>query len=134
MNGLSSKNSTALTSSSIRAVISAMSALSAKCMRGGILTASPTRPRGRMAPGRVAMVRFVLIAAGALLALPFAAQAQVTYRCTSPEGKKYYGSTIPMQCMGRPVEQLNAQGLVVRRIDPEGERKEREEKEAASAK
>jgi hypothetical protein len=39
-----------------------------------------------------------------------------------------------MQCVGRPVEQLNAQGLVVRRIDPEADEKEREEKEAAAAK
>ncbi len=80
------------------------------------------------------MVRIVLVAAAALVAVPLAAQAQVTYRCTSKEGKKYYGSTIPMQCMGVPVEQLNAQGLVVRRIDPEGEAKAREEKEAAAAK
>ncbi|HET7363656.1 MAG TPA: DUF4124 domain-containing protein, partial [Burkholderiales bacterium] len=70
----------------------------------------------------------------ALLIAPLAAQAQITYRCTGKDGKKYYGSTIPMQCMGHPVEQLNAQGLVVRRIDPEGEQKEREAKEAAAAK
>ena len=80
------------------------------------------------------MVRIVLVAAAALFAVPLAAQAQVTYRCTSKEGKKYYGSTIPMQCMGVPVEQLNAQGLVVRRIDPEWEAKAREEKEANAAK
>ena len=80
------------------------------------------------------MHRFSMIAAAALLAAPLAAQAQVTYRCTSKEGKKYYGSTIPMQCMGVPVEQLNSQGLVMRRIDPEGEAKAREEKEAAAAK
>ncbi|HZD19541.1 MAG TPA: hypothetical protein VE325_02620, partial [Burkholderiales bacterium] len=41
---------------------------------------------------------------------------------------------IPMQCVGRVVEQLNAQGLVVRRIDPDGEEKEREAKAAAAAK
>jgi|SRR5690349_13761044 len=70
----------------------------------------------------------------ALLMAPLAAQAQVTYRCTGKDGKKYYGNTVPMQCMGHPVEQLNAQGLVVRRIDPEGEQKEREAKAAAAAK
>ena len=73
-----------------------------------------------------------------LIAAPLAAHAQaekqLTYRCTGGDGKKYYGSTIPMQCMGRLVEQLNAQGMVVRRIDPEGEAKERAEKEAAQAK
>ena len=70
----------------------------------------------------------------ALMIAPLAAQAQVTYRCTGKDGKRYYGSTIPMQCVGRVVEQLNAQGLVVRRIDPEGEEKEREAKAAAAAK
>jgi hypothetical protein len=69
----------------------------------------------------------------ALLVAPVLALAQVTYRCTSKEGKKYYGSTIPPQCYGRPVEQINKQGLVVRRIDPEGEAKERAEKEAELA-
>ena len=39
-----------------------------------------------------------------------------------------------MQCVGRPVEQLNSQGLVVRRIDPEGEEKARLQKEAAAEK
>ena len=82
------------------------------------------------------MQRFSLIAAAALLAAPLAADAQsvYTYRCTSKDGKKYYGSTIPPQCYGRPVEQLNNQGLVVKRIDPEGDEKSREEKEAALAK
>jgi len=70
----------------------------------------------------------------ALMIAPLAAQAQATYRCTGPDGKRYYGSTIPMQCVGRVVEQLNAQGLVVRRLDPQGEEKEREAKAAAAAK
>jgi hypothetical protein len=74
----------------------------------------------------------------ALIAAPLAGYAQtekqLTYRCTGGDGKKYYGSTIPMQCMGRLVEQMNAQGMVVRRIDPEGEEKAREAKEAAAAK
>jgi hypothetical protein len=59
---------------------------------------------------------------------------QLTYRCVGTDGHKYYGSTIPMQCVGRPVEQLNAQGLVIKRIDPEGDEKEREQKAAAAAK
>jgi hypothetical protein len=70
----------------------------------------------------------------ALMIAPLAAQAQVTYRCSGSDGKRYYGSTIPMQCVGRVVEQLNPQGLVVRRIDPQGEEKEREAKAAAAAK
>ena len=78
------------------------------------------------------MLKTTILAA--LMIAPLAAQAQVTYRCTGKDGKRYYGSTIPMQCVGRVVEQLNPQGLVVRRIDPEGEEKEREAKAAAAAK
>jgi len=75
------------------------------------------------------------IAAAALLLAPLAAQAQLmSYRCVGNDGKKYYGSTIPMQCLGKPIEQLNSQGRVVRRIDPDGEAKEKAEKAAAAAK
>jgi hypothetical protein len=70
----------------------------------------------------------------ALLLAPVLAVAQVTYRCAAVDGKKYYGSTIPPQCYGRPVEQINSQGMVIKRIDPEGEAKERAEKEANLAK
>jgi len=80
------------------------------------------------------MLKTTMAAACALMIAPLVAQAQVTYRCTTSEGKKYYGSAIPMQCMGHPIEQLNAQGLVIRRIDPEGEEKARAEKAAAAAK
>jgi chromosome segregation ATPase len=76
-----------------------------------------------------------LIALFALATLPLAAEAQgATYRCASKEGKKYYGSTIPKQCAGQPVEQLNAQGLVVRRFTAEGEDKDKADKAAELAK
>lgn len=83
--------------------------------------------------------RIIVAAAAALLLAPLAAEAQpnaqsMSYRCVSKEGKKYYGSTIPRQCIGQPVEELNGQGMVVRRIDPEGTEKERAAKEAAEAK
>jgi hypothetical protein len=81
------------------------------------------------------MLKTTILAA--LMMAPLAAQAQtspVTYRCTGTDGKRYYGNTIPMQCIGRVVEQLNAQGLVIRRIDPEGEEKAREAKAASAAK
>ena len=82
------------------------------------------------------MLKTTILAA--LMIAPLAAQAQsasqITYRCTGTDGKRYYGSTIPMKCVGRVVEQLNAQGLVVRRIDPDGEGKQREDKAAAAAK
>jgi chromosome segregation ATPase len=77
--------------------------------------------------------RTIFIAATLLLGATVA-HAQVTYRCAAVDGKKYYGSTIPPQCYGRPVEQINSQGMVIKRIDPEGDAKARAEKEAALAK
>ena len=65
------------------------------------------------------MVRFmpcVALAAGALIAIPLAVNAQ-SYRCVGKDGKKYYGQTIPNQCIGQPVEELDKQGVVVRRIE-----------------
>lgn len=74
-----------------------------------------------------------LLAVAALLAtLPLASEAQ-SYRCITKDGKRIYGSLIPAECQGRPVELLNAQGLVVKRIDPEGAEKERLAKEATEA-
>ena len=79
------------------------------------------------------LLKILALAAG--LAVPLAAEAQATmYRCVSKEGKKYYQSTIPMECAGQPIEQINRQGMVVRRIDPEGDEKARQEKAAAEAK
>jgi len=78
--------------------------------------------------------------AAALALAPLAAQAQPsggsdsTFRCVGADGKKYYGSIIPPQCAGRVVEQMSNQGIVMRRIDPEGDEKMRIAKEAAAAK
>jgi hypothetical protein len=68
----------------------------------------------------------------ALLAfLPVAAGAQSnSYRCVGKDGKKYYGSTVPTQCLGQPVEQLNSQGMVVKRFDAAASAAEREKKAA----
>lgn len=74
------------------------------------------------------------LAVAALAALPLLAQAQAyTYRCVGKDGKKYYGSAIPQQCVGAPVEVLNSRGFVVKRIDQMGEEKERAAKAAAAA-
>ena len=73
------------------------------------------------------------IALAVLGAVPLLAHAQYTYRCAGADGKKYYGSTIPMQCAGRLVEMMNSGGLVVKRIDPAGEEKARAAKAAAEA-
>jgi hypothetical protein len=85
--------------------------------------------------GRIAMslMRAVALGAAVTLAAPVAAQ-MATYRCTAKDGRKYYASTIPPQCVGRPVEQLNKQGMVVRRIDPEADEKAKADKAAALAK
>jgi hypothetical protein len=62
-----------------------------------------------------------------LAAAPLLSQAQkaLTYRCAGPDGKKYYGSAIPMQCAGRLVEVLNDRGMVISRIDPAAEERAR---------
>src|SRR3970040_1498919 len=79
--------------------------------------------------------QLALLAAAALMIAPLAAEAQqkgdsFTYRCTGKDGKKYYGSTIPTPCLGQPIYQLNMRGMLVKRIDPEGDEKARLEKEA----
>ena len=76
------------------------------------------------------MLRRVL--ALALIAFPIAAGAQ-TYRCVGKDGKKYYGQAIPPQCVGQPVELLNAQGMVVKRFDPQATAAERAAKEGEAA-
>jgi len=73
------------------------------------------------------MLRAALLIA--VIALPMAAEAQ-TYRCVGKDGKKYYGATVPVQCLGQPVEQLNSQGLVTKRFDAAASAAEREKKAA----
>lgn len=73
------------------------------------------------------MLRAALLIA--VIALPMAAEAQ-TYRCVGKDGKKYYGATVPAQCLGQPVEQLNAQGIVTKRFDAAASAAEREKKAA----
>lgn len=74
-----------------------------------------------------------LVTAAVLMLAPLAADAQA-YRCVGKDGKRYYGSIVPQECAGRPVEQLSPQGMVIKRIDPEGSEKERLAKEAEAAK
>jgi DNA repair exonuclease SbcCD ATPase subunit len=77
--------------------------------------------------------RILVTAAAALMLAPFDADAQ-SYRCVGKDGKRYYGSVVPTECLGQPVEELSPQGMVVRRLDPEGSEKERLAKEANEAK
>lgn len=47
-----------------------------------------------------------------------ALDAQIrSYRCVGADGKKYYGSSRPLQCANVAVEGLSAQGTVIRRFD-----------------
>ena len=74
------------------------------------------------------------LAAGFVLA-PLAALAQqgapsTSFRCTGTDGKKYYGQAVPPACLGQPVEQLNAQGMVIKRFDAQASAAEREKKMA----
>lgn len=77
--------------------------------------------------------KILITATALLLAAPFLAQAQ-SFRCVGKDGRKYYGSTIPSECLGVPVEQLNKEGMVIKRIDPEGDEKARAAKAAGDAK
>lgn len=71
--------------------------------------------------------------AAALAMAPMLADAQaLTYRCVGKDGKKYYGQALPPQCVGVPAEVLNERGLVVKRIDPAAEERERQAKRAAA--
>lgn len=79
------------------------------------------------------MAPILLITAATLILAPLHAEAQ-SYRCVGKDGKKHYGSVIPRQCVGLPVEQLGPSGAVIQRIDPERELQERRQKEAAEAK
>lgn len=72
--------------------------------------------------------------AAVALALPAGEAHAQSYRCVGKDGKKYYGQTIPRACIGQPVEQLNAQGLVVRRIEPQLSAEERAAKDAEAQK
>lgn len=87
--------------------------------------------------------RTAMLAAAALMLAPLAAphlahgqpnKEQYTYRCTGKDGKRYYGQTIPPACFGQPLELINKQGMVVKRVDPEGDEKARLAKEAEAEK
>jgi len=79
-------------------------------------------------------IRILALCASALALAPLPADAQSTFRCQGKDGKKYYGNTVPPQCYGRLVEQLNKQGMVVKRIDPDAnDNKDLEAKAAEKA-
>ena len=81
--------------------------------------------------------------AGAALLAPLAPYAQAprpgdapglrpgeSYRCVGKDGKKYYGQAMPAECVGIRSEIINSSGLVVRRLDPQGDARDKAEREA----
>ena len=56
------------------------------------------------------------IAVAMFAALPLALHAQ-TVRCVGKDGKKYFGQTVPQQCIGQAAEYLDKSGNVVKRVD-----------------
>ena len=80
---------------------------------------------------------FTRLAIAAIVLAPLTAAAQSpgqTYRCVGTDGKKYYEQVMPPQCIGQKIDILNSQGQVIRRIDPQGDEKQREAKEAEALK
>ena len=86
------------------------------------------------------MSRFAIAAtlAAACALAPLAVEAQkvesVSYRCIGKDRKTYYGQTPPPQCAGVPIELLNSQGVVVKRIDPQADAEKKALREAEEAK
>ena len=80
-----------------------------------------------------ALTAFLLVSFAAWAQAPGAARPGETYRCVGKDGKKYYQSTVPAACVGQPMEVLNAQGMVIKRIDPQATAAERAQKEAEEA-
>lgn len=79
----------------------------------------------------------------AAVLLPWAAQAQQMVKCVGKDGKTYFGSTLPPQCAGQAVDQMNKQGQIVKRTEAmltpeqraakEAEARVQKEKEAEAA-
>ena len=76
------------------------------------------------------IVHAALLSLPMLLSFPAAAQS---FRCVGKDGKKYYGQSLPPQCVGQSVEQLNAAGMVVKRFDAQASADERAKKQAEEA-
>lgn len=55
-----------------------------------------------------------------------------SYRCVAKDGKKYYGSMRPPQCMDVATEALSAQGMVIGRIEAPLTAEQRAAREAAA--
>ena len=60
-------------------------------------------------------LKIVIALAVVASALPLALQAQ-SIHCVGKDGKKYFGQTVPPQCLGQAVEYVDKSGNVVKRV------------------
>jgi hypothetical protein len=72
--------------------------------------------------GRPAAAALLLLASSGL-------QAQII-KCVGKDGKTYVGQTMPPQCQGQALDQMNKQGMVVKRQDAAMTAEQRAAKEA----
>lgn len=79
------------------------------------------------------MLRAIIVFAGALALAPLSSQAQII-KCVGKDGKTYVGQTLPPQCAGQASEQINKQGVVVKRNQPAMTAEQRAAKEAEDKK
>lgn len=79
--------------------------------------------RLKIAQAAVAALGFVIAA------LPLALHAQ-TVRCVGKDGKKYFGQTLPPQCVGQAAEYLDKSGNLIRRTEAAMTQEQRLAKEA----
>lgn len=79
---------------------------------------------------RLKITKIAITALGLIIAaLPLALQAQ-TVRCVGKDGKKYFGQTLPPQCVGQAAEYLDKSGNVIRRTEATLTQEQRLAKEA----
>ncbi len=74
------------------------------------------------------MARIVLVLVAVFAA--WSAQAQQIIKCVGKDGKTYVGSTLPPQCAGQAVNEMNKQGQVVKRTEATLTPEQRAAKEA----
>lgn len=73
------------------------------------------------------MFKAILVLAAALA--PLTAHAQII-KCVGKDGKTYVGSTLPPQCAGQSINEMNKQGMVVKRSEAALTPEQRAAKEA----
>ena len=79
---------------------------------------------------RLKIAQAAIAALGLVVAaLPLAVHAQ-TVRCVGKDGKKYFGQTLPPQCVGQAAEYLDKSGNLIKRTEAAMSQEQRLAKEA----